>query len=123
MLAGALYWANLTWSWWPPLSALNPVYIHVLVVGWATQLILGVIYWMFPIISRSQLRGDPRPAWAALIVLNLGLLLRVVAEPWRAIEPNDLNQAGLIASALLQPLAAVLMVWVCWPRVRERPGK
>jgi hypothetical protein len=121
--AGALYWLNSAWSFWPFLNALNPVYIHLLVVGWLTQLIYGVIYWMFPIISRTNLRGSPRPAWAALVILNLGLLLRVIAEPWRALDPNTANQIGLILSSLLQVIAAYLIVIVCWPRIREKPGK
>ncbi|PJB67886.1 MAG: hypothetical protein CO094_02665 [Anaerolineae bacterium CG_4_9_14_3_um_filter_57_17] len=29
-------------------NGLFPVYIHLLVFGWLTQLIFGVIYWMFP---------------------------------------------------------------------------
>jgi hypothetical protein len=123
LLAGALYWLNNAWSFWKPLVALNPVYIHLLVVGWATQLIFGVIYWMFPILSRAELRGDPRPAWAAWAVLNVGLLLRAIAEPWRVLDPNPVNQAGLVLSAVFQVTAGYLIVLVCWPRVREKPGK
>jgi hypothetical protein len=120
--AGALYWAHLQWSLWPPLSALNPVYIHLLVVGWATQLIFAVIFWMFPVISKQSMRGDPRVAWAALILLNSGLLLRVIFEPWRTLEPSPLNAIGLLASAITQALAGFLIAVVCWPRIRERGG-
>jgi hypothetical protein len=121
--AGALYWLNAAWPFWPFANAFNPVYIHLLVVGWITQLIYGVMYWMFPIISRENMRGNPRPAWAALVVLNAGLLLRVVCEPWRTLSPNDLNAAGLVLSALLQVAAGLLIVWVMWPRVREKAGR
>jgi hypothetical protein len=123
VIAGALYWMNAAWGLWRPLTAVNPVYIHLLVVGWLTQLIFGVIYWMFPIISKDNMRGNTRLAWAALIVLNLGLILRAVCEPWRAVEPNAINQAGLVASAILQVVAGFLIVIVCWPRVRERAGR
>jgi hypothetical protein len=44
LLTGAVYWANVQWSLWPPLAALSPIYVHMLVVGWLTQLIFGVIY-------------------------------------------------------------------------------
>jgi hypothetical protein len=121
--AGALYWANTQWALWPPLAALNPVVIHLLVVGWATQLIYGVIYWMFPILSKENLRGDDRLAWAAWGLLNAGLLLRVVFEPWRSLDPQPFNGVLLTLSALLQVLAGWLIVIVCWPRVRERPGR
>src|SRR5678815_3641386 len=102
LVAGALYWLNNAWSFWKPFAALNPVYIHLLVVGWLTQLIYGVMYWMFPIISRTDMRGDPRQAWAAWGALNAGLILRAVAEPWRVLEPNAVNQIGLILSAVFQ---------------------
>jgi hypothetical protein len=29
-------------------AALQPVYFHLLMVGWVTQLIFGVVFWMFP---------------------------------------------------------------------------
>ena len=123
LVAGALYWANGQWSFWPLLDALNPIYIHLLVVGWATQLIFGVIYWMFPIISKSNMRGDTRLAWAVFVLLNVGLILRAIFEPWRTLEVNDLNGLGLVLSALLQVIAGYLFVIVCWPRVREKAGR
>jgi hypothetical protein len=122
LLTGTLYWANLQWALWPPLAALSPTYLHLLVIGWLTQLIFGVIYWMFPIISKSNMRGDPRLAWSVLILLNTGMILRLICEPWRASAPNDLNGLGLVASAILLTLAGYLFVVVCWPRVRERAG-
>jgi hypothetical protein len=123
MIAGALYWLNTVNPISPSLSALYPVYIHLLVVGWLTQLIYGVIYWMFPIISKTDMRGNARLAWTAWIALNLGMILRAVCEPWRAITANPVNGVGLVASAVLQVVAAYLVVMVCWPRVRERAGK
>jgi hypothetical protein len=122
VVAGALYWAQTRWPIWPPLAALNPIYIHLLVVGWLTQFIFAVIYWMFPIISKTNLRGDPHLAVAILVLLNAGLILRAICEPWRAISPTPANSIGLLASAILQVIAAYLMVWVCWPRIRERGG-
>lgn len=122
LIAGALYWANTQWSLWQPLTALNPIYIHMLVVGWLTQLVFGVIYWMFPIISKANMRGDPRLAWSVFILLNAGLLLRVICEPWRTMDANELNGIGLVLSAVLQVMAGYLFVLVCWPRVRERAG-
>jgi hypothetical protein len=122
-IAGALYWVNRMWTFWDFLLALDPVYIHLLVVGWLTQLVYGVIYWMFPIISKENVRGDPRSAWAALILLNAGLILRAICEPWRVTAPNAVNGAGLVLSALLQMVAGYLIVMVCWARVREKPGR
>src|SRR5215470_17421265 len=102
MVSGVLYWANVQWNFWQLLYALNPIYIHMLVVGWLTQLIFGVIYWMFPIISKENLRGDPRLAWGVFALLNAGLVLRIICEPWHTLAPNDLTGYGLVLSALLQ---------------------
>src|SRR5215813_3189134 len=79
MIAGVLYWANVQVAFAPVLAALSPTYLHMLVVGWLTQLIFGVIYWMFPIISKQNMRGDPRLAWSVFVILNVGLVLRTVA--------------------------------------------
>ncbi len=123
LVAGVLYWANAQWVIWPPLAALNPIYIHLLVVGWLTQLIFGVIYWMFPIIRRGNLRGDLRLAWAMYILLNVGLILRAICEPWHTLSQDSVSGAGLVLSAVLQVIAGYLFVVVCWPRVREKAGK
>ena len=102
---------------------LSPVYFHLILVGWATQMIFGVIYWMFPIITRANPRGDERLGWATFGLLNGGLLLRVVGEPWLGVVASSEN-AGmgwlLVLSALLQWLAAMLFVYLSWSRVKER---
>ena len=38
-------------------TGLGPVFIHLLVVGWITQLIFGVALWMFPKQSNASPRG------------------------------------------------------------------
>lgn len=120
--AGILYWANQLWDIAPWLAAFSPTYLHILVVGWLTQLIFAVIYWMFPIIHRDNMRGDPRLAWATLALINGGLLLRVIGEPWRALDPNAVNGVALLGSAIVQAVSGYGLVAVCWRRVRERAG-
>jgi hypothetical protein len=102
----------------PLLRAIWPTYIHLLVVGWLTQLIFGVAYWMFPRYSPEQPRGSERLGWAAFVLLNTGLVLRALAEPWHSMT----GRAGtaLVASAALQLLAGLAFVVNTWPRVRER---
>mgnify|MGYP003413084582 CR=1 FL=1 len=125
-LCAVAYWANQVWSIAPRLllftTALSPTYIHLIVVGWLTQFIMGVMHWMFPILSRAQPRGDERVMALALGLLNAGLLLRIAAEPWRALQPLDINAALLVLSSALQAVASALFVWSAWPRVRERGG-
>jgi len=91
-------------------SFLNPVFFHLLLVGWVTQMIFGVIYWMFPIITRNNPRGTLWMGWAAYVCLNAGLLLRLVGKPLLGTRPDVGFGWLLVVSALLQWLAAVLFV-------------
>jgi len=98
---------------------LGPVFIHLFVVGWLTQLIFGVAYWLFPRHSRERPYG-PHP-WmvpASYIFLNAGLLLRVVGEPLHATYPAW--GMVLVVSGLLQALAVGLYAVYLWPRVKVK---
>ena len=101
-------------------AALGPVAVHLFVVGWITQMIFGVAYWMFPRHSAAMPRGDPAPAIATLVLINAGLLLRVVGEPWQAVRPSAAAAGLLVASAAAQWLAGLAFVLHMWPRVKER---
>lgn len=102
------------------IRTMSPAYFHLFLVGWVTQMIFGVIYWMFPIITRAQPRGNERLAWVTYIFLNVGLLLRVVGEPLNWAYPDSLIGWLLPLSALLQWAAAVFFVILSWPRVKDR---
>ena len=105
----------------PPFVAfLNPTFFHLLVVGWVTQMIFGVIYWMFPIITRQNPRGSASVGWACYICLNVGLILRVAGEPLLGTTANAAFGWMLVLSALLQWVAAVLFVIITWPRIKDR---
>lgn len=102
----------------PALLALRPLAWHLLTVGWASQLVFGVAFWMFPHMPSGPPRGDERLAWLVFWALNIGLALRAVGEPLAGLRPGP-------AGAVLLPLAATLQlagVWVfvvlAWPRVR-----
>jgi hypothetical protein len=101
-------------------SALTPAYFHLFMVGWVTQLIIGVAYWMFPKLSRSRPRGSDLLAWGCYSLLNLGLLLRVVAEPLNTVQPDPVLGWLVVAAALLQWLGGVAFVINTWQRVKER---
>ncbi|HET6578868.1 MAG TPA: hypothetical protein VFG66_11115 [Gemmatimonadales bacterium] len=103
---------------YPLLAVLWPTYLHVLVVGWLTQLIFGVAYWLFPRYSAERPRGSERLGWAMFVLLNAGLLLRIVGEPWRALGHG--GHAVLLVSAVAQLLAVWAFVLNTWPRLKER---
>ena len=96
----------------PWLAAAWPVYLHILVLGWVTQLIAAVAYWMFP---RAERAAAPDAAgWVVYACLNAGLLLRAFAEP----IPD--RRALLPAAALLQLAAVLVFAATLWPRIRGR---
>jgi hypothetical protein len=103
---------------WMPL--LSPVYIHLFMVGWVTQLIAGIAYWMFPKFSRARPRGFDRLAWLTYVALNLGLILRAVAEPANTLSPSPWWGTGLAVAAALQWIAGMALVANTWPRVKEK---
>jgi hypothetical protein len=102
----------------PP--GLQPVYLHLLVVGWISQLIMGVAIWMFPKYSLAAPRGKEWINWAVYLLLNGGLLLRAVAEPAVAVETAAIWKDLLAASALLQWAAGMLFAGMVWPRVKVK---
>jgi hypothetical protein len=105
----------------PWLANAWPVQLHLLTVGWLTQLIFGVAWWLFP-----RAAGGPSPlsimaGWAAFWCLQAGLGLRVIFEPLRAADGWTGFAAFLLrASALLLFLSAAGFAAALWPRIRER---
>jgi|SRR5215208_722737 len=102
----------------PLLRAAWPTYLHLLTVGWLTQLIIGVALWLFPKHSAARPRGSERLGWVTVVLLNLGLLLRTLGEPGGAIGYN--THLALSMSAMAQLVAVAAFVVNVWPRVRER---
>lgn len=122
-LVGGLVLINQGLSLDSRIGALLPVFYHLLMVGWATQLICGVALWMFPPLSRERPRGDERLGWYTYVALNAGLLLRVVFEPLHAWLGARWLGWPLALAALLQALAIWVFVVAIWPRVKGRPAK
>jgi hypothetical protein len=102
------------------LVGLSPVYFHWLMVGWVTQLIFGVVFWMFPKHSSAHPRGSEALGWATYGLLNAGLVLRSVGEPWMSAAAGTLPGSLLALSAVLQWLAGMAFVVNTWGRVKER---
>ena len=101
----------------PQLGAAFPVYVHLLVLGWATQMIFGVAYWMFPRPGPEHGYGSAVLGWLSFAALNAGLVLRAAAEPAGAVHPTRLTAAGLLFAALLHLVAALAFTALVWRRV------
>jgi hypothetical protein len=104
----------------PALANLRPVFFHLFVVGWITQLIFGVIYWMFPKYSSEAPYRSVKLAWTTFALLNLGLLARAIIEPTLAFVTAPIWGQLLALSALLQLIAGVAFAVNSWSRVKVR---
>lgn len=107
----------------PEIQAWRPVFYHLLFIGWVTQLIFGVAWWMFPPISSAAKRGSEKGMTWVYALLNLGLILRAVAEPLSALGMAGPWSPSLLLAAAFQVGAAWLFVWLLWPRVRASASK
>ncbi|MCA9895919.1 MAG: hypothetical protein KC615_23200, partial [Anaerolineae bacterium] len=56
LFLGSLMLIQPVWGLSPSLQVLRPVYLHFLFIGWVTQIIMGVGYWMFPKYSKESPR-------------------------------------------------------------------
>lgn len=72
--------------------------------GWSLQLAVGVSFWILPRFLEGPPRGDERPAWASVVLLNLGVLA-AFAQQGTAL--HALEAAGAVAYAVH-----------LWPRIR-----
>jgi hypothetical protein len=91
-------------------------------VGWITQIIFGVAWWIFPRFENAS-KGNENLAWLLYLLLNSGLIIRTVAEPQNTLYPEGLWAKLLILSAFLQFNAGLIYVFILWPRVRGKKAK
>lgn len=103
-----------------PVSSLFPAYLHMLTFGWLTQLIFGVALWMFPKYTSAKPRGHEWLGWVTFALLNTGLILRIIFEPFNSISPSQLGGWMIVLAAVLQWLAGISFVANTWVRVREK---
>jgi hypothetical protein len=131
-ILGALMLVNRYVPLGRAVAYLRVSHVEMLVVGWLTQLILGVAWWLFPPLKiglrpdallpvrRGQTQRGSEPLfWATFGLLNTGVLLRSIFEPlygWSKVEWFRLL-AGW--SGLFLLAAAVAFVLNMWGRVRE----
>lgn len=99
---------------WPPFpSPTRPLHVEAVLIGWVCQLAVGVALWIFPF--SGSVSEDVR-FWGAWGFLNAGVLL-VVLGKWNVLP--ELQVVGR-ASELL---AAGLLAWGLWPRLRPLPQR
>lgn len=104
-------------------AGLEPAQLHLLVVGWITQLIFGVALWMFPRYGDRGAGSVGAAAWGAYAALNAGLLLRLAGEPWLAARPDSVSARSVLAvSAASQWGAVMYFALRLWKRTAAGRG-
>ncbi len=97
--------------------ALVPLFWHMLMLGWITQIIMGVSLWMFPRRNKVESFKNQCWAWLAYMFLNSGLILRIISEPLILTSTQEIWKVFAVLSAILQFFAVVFYVLEIWPRV------
>jgi len=125
LLMGVIMRLQPVMNWSGQIQLLRPVYLHLIFIGWVTQLIMGVGYWMFPKLSREKPRGNEHTGWAVLILLNTGLILRSISEPGILVTGTDTTlRTGfawmLALASMLLLFAGWLFIFNTWGRIKER---
>jgi hypothetical protein len=118
--AGVLAVVDAAWDVIPGPAQITPVYYHLFMLGWVSQLIFGVANWMFPTYSREAPRGSDRLGRAAYGSLNGGLVLLVLGEIMRAATAEQAANWLQALAALLLWLAGASFVANTWGRIRGK---
>lgn len=101
-------------------DGITPLFWHALMVGWITQIIMGVSMWMFPGRTKEESFQNQKWGWLTYGFLNVGLGLRMLAEPFVNTSDAELWKVLLVISALFQFIAVVSYVIEIWPRVMSK---
>lgn len=98
---------------------------HAGFVGWLVNTVIGVAYWLLPVnrarFAETQGRYPERRARFSFYSLNVGLGLRLLAEPWFSLQPSATGSALLYLAALLQVAGIAAFASIAWQRVFPPP--
>lgn len=108
---------------------IDVVHGHMGFVGWLVNVVIGVALWMFPLDrERYPITQGRYPATAPFwcyVLLNGGLVMRVIVEPWHDLGgASQLSAVLLGLSGVMQFVAIVIFVRIVWTRTRgpNRPA-
>ena len=133
LILGALLGALLLINRWLSLGSavyyVRPAHVQFLIIGWLTQLIMGVAWWLFPPLA-FRLRGQDYPRgqaqrgnetllWVTFALLNAGVLLYALGEPLYTRTGSGLFGGLVVLASLCLLAAAVTFAINMWARVRE----
>ncbi len=100
--------------------------MHMGLVGWLVNIVMGVALWMFPLNKEAFPAGGGRyRTWQArycYFALNIGLAARLVSEPVFFYKHEPAWGAVMTASGVLQLSAAGVFMYIVFKRVRKIAG-
>src|SRR5579884_3539411 len=95
---------------------------HLAFVGWLVNLVIGIALWMLPLARErfpsTQGRYPPAAPILCYVLLNGGLVARIVAEPWMSLRGGPVAAAIFAASGVLQTAGILVFAVIAWLRVR-----
>lgn len=92
-------------------------HVHLGVVGFFLSMVMGVAYWMMP--RPGGLRQEGLEA-VTFYLLNTGLVLRIIAEPWWRYTGDGLPHGLSVLSGLLLFAAILSFVYAMRSRVKTK---
>ncbi|MDR9417878.1 hypothetical protein [Gracilimonas sp.] len=101
-------------------AGIVPLFWHSLMVGWISQIIMGVSMWMFPGRIKEESFKNQKWGWITFLFLNTGLWLRIIAEPFVNIFDIPIWKLLLVLSASFQLIAILAYIIEIWPRVQSK---
>lgn len=88
----------------PGLALLIPAHAEMMLVGWMMQFAFGVAHWILPRHATGKARGASIPAAAAIVLLDLGVVLVLAGAP--------------VVGRCAEAAAAILFAAQAAPRIR-----
>lgn len=76
--------------------------------------------WMFPGRTREEGFKPQLWGWLTYFFLNIGLLLRIIAEPALTYSEFEIWNVLTAASAILQVAGGVTYIVEMWPRIQSK---
>jgi hypothetical protein len=104
-------------------------HVHLGTVGWLMNMVIGIALWMLPLnrerFPETMGRYPRRAIPLCFVLVNGGLLLRLLIEPWYQLGGKPITAAMLlIIAAIAQVMGVCLFAAIAWQRVRapNRPA-
>ncbi len=98
-------------------GVLGPTHAHLGLVGFFLSTVMGVAFWMMP-----RPGGLRQGGWeaATFVLLNAGIIARVIGEPWTRLGGGAPAHALFVASGVLVLGAMACFAWAMSRRVVTR---